>query len=82
LSVLRKVGFPQPDGPIRAVIDCRFDLDDHSRGQAAYLEEHIPGAVYAHLDRDLAAPPNGSNGRHPLPPTGKNVAVPLYLSVR
>ncbi|MGB5049575.1 MAG: sulfurtransferase, partial [Caldilineaceae bacterium] len=30
---------------------------------------HIPGAVYAHLDEDLAAPvaPDRKGGRHPLP---------------
>jgi thiosulfate/3-mercaptopyruvate sulfurtransferase len=66
---------PRLDDPSWAVIDCRFDLDNHSRGQAAYLEGHIPGAVYAHLDRDLAAPPNGSNGRHPLPPVEILAAV-------
>jgi thiosulfate/3-mercaptopyruvate sulfurtransferase len=66
---------PRLDDPSWAVIDCRFDLDDHSRGQAAYLEGHIPGAIYAHLDRDLAAPPNGSNGRHPLPPVEILAAV-------
>src|SRR5205814_2192354 len=28
---------------------------------------HIPGAAYAHLDRDLSGPKTGTNGRHPLP---------------
>src|SRR5262249_738699 len=28
---------------------------------------HIPGAVYAHVDNDLSAEKNGTNGRHPLP---------------
>ena len=49
------------------VVDCRFDLADTSRGEAAYLEAHVPGAVYAHLDRDLSGPKTGANGRHPLP---------------
>ncbi len=36
---------PRLQDPSSAMIDCRFDLDDHSRGQAAYLKGHIPGAV-------------------------------------
>jgi thiosulfate/3-mercaptopyruvate sulfurtransferase len=50
------------------VIDCRYDLANESWGGDAYLAGHIPGAIYASLSHDLAATPNGSNGRHPLPP--------------
>lgn len=51
------------------VVDCRFDLSDPAAGERRYRESHIPGAVYAHLDRDLSAPldPTGRGGRHPLP---------------
>ena len=49
------------------VIDCRFDLAAPARGEELYLESHIPGARYAHLDRDLSGEKTGSNGRHPLP---------------
>lgn len=49
------------------VVDCRFDLADTSRGEAAYSQGHVPGAVYAHLDHDLSGPKTGTNGRHPLP---------------
>ena len=55
------------DDPRLAIVDCRFDLADTSWGERAYAESHIPGAVYAHLDRDLSGPKSGSNGRHPLP---------------
>jgi thiosulfate/3-mercaptopyruvate sulfurtransferase len=51
-----------------AIVDCRFDLNDTSMGERGYLEGHIPGAVYAHLDRDLSGEKTGTNGRHPLPP--------------
>ena len=50
-----------------AVIDCRFYLAEPDRGESEYLESHIPGAVYAHLDRDLSVVKSGINGRHPLP---------------
>lgn len=51
------------------IVDCRFDLLDPAAGESAYGRGHIPGAVYAHLERDLSAPmgPGGSGGRHPLP---------------
>jgi thiosulfate/3-mercaptopyruvate sulfurtransferase len=49
------------------VVDCRFTLDDESWGERAFHEAHVPGAVYAHLNRDLSDTPTGSNGRHPLP---------------
>ena len=49
------------------VIDCRFDLAAPARGEELYLEAHIPGARYAHLDRDLSGEKTGANGRHPLP---------------
>ena len=49
------------------VVDCRFDLADPAAGERAYRESHIPGAVYASLDRDLSGAKTGTNGRHPLP---------------
>ncbi|MBL8095219.1 MAG: sulfurtransferase [Anaerolineales bacterium] len=49
------------------VVDCRFDLAQPAWGDAQYPLAHIPGAVYAHLDRDLSGAKTGSNGRHPLP---------------
>ena len=50
-----------------AIFDCRFDLTNPARGEQLYREAHIPGAVYASLDRHLAGPKTGRNGRHPLP---------------
>jgi thiosulfate/3-mercaptopyruvate sulfurtransferase len=56
------------DDPRWVVFDCRFTLTDPGAGRGAYLREHIPGARYAHLDEDLAAPVvEGRTGRHPLP---------------
>jgi thiosulfate/3-mercaptopyruvate sulfurtransferase len=36
-------------------------------GRAAYLDGHLPGAVFADVDVDLAAPRTPGSGRHPLP---------------
>lgn len=49
------------------VVDCRHDLLHPESGQNAYLEQHIAGAVFAHLDRDLSGPVTAGTGRHPLP---------------
>jgi thiosulfate/3-mercaptopyruvate sulfurtransferase len=54
------------DNDIR-ILDCRFDLFAPDAGRTAYLSGHIPWAVYADLDRDLAAPVDPASGRHPLP---------------
>ena len=66
------------------VFDCSFDLMDTASGEKQYLQAHIPGAVYAHLDHALSDkgspdasgepqphPGAASGGRHPLPSRGK-----------
>jgi thiosulfate/3-mercaptopyruvate sulfurtransferase len=53
--------------PAVVIVDTRFDLRDDAWGEGQYLSGHIPGAVYAHLNRDLSGTRTGSNGRHPLP---------------
>lgn len=52
--------------PETVLLDCSFDLADTAAGERAYAEAHLPGAHYAHLDRDLSAAKTGRNGRHPL----------------
>lgn len=49
------------------VFDCRFALNDPAAGEAAWREAHLPGAQYAHLDRDLSGPHRHGAGRHPWP---------------
>ena len=56
------------------IVDCRFDLAETGSGQKKYLNSHIPGAVYCHLDNDLCGPIiPGKTGRHPLPDVDKMV---------
>lgn len=53
-----------------AVFDCTFDLAHTEAGETQFLQSHIAGARYLHLDRDLSAAPGAeaaSGGRHPLP---------------
>jgi thiosulfate/3-mercaptopyruvate sulfurtransferase len=49
------------------IVDCRYDLQNEAWGHDQYQVAHIPGAVYASLGEDLAAPRTGTNGRHPMP---------------
>src|ERR1700690_4000364 len=53
--------------PGLSLMDCRADLIDPTAARRAYLAGHIPGARYADLHRDLAAPVSAHSGRHPLP---------------
>lgn len=49
------------------IADCRFSLSDPAKGYAAYLKDHLPGAVYFDLEKDLSSPVGIHGGRHPLP---------------
>jgi thiosulfate/3-mercaptopyruvate sulfurtransferase len=53
------------------VLDCRHDLTNPQAGRTAYDAGHIPGALFAALDDDLAdharAADGSFRGRHPLP---------------
>lgn len=48
-----------------SLLDVRWRLGGPP-GRDSYRAGHLPGAVFADLDRDLAGPP-GPGGRHPLP---------------
>ncbi|APV49566.1 sulfurtransferase [Betaproteobacteria bacterium GR16-43] len=55
------------DDPNWVVIDVRHDLKDPNYGIRAYMAGHIPDAHFVSVDKDLAGPLTGKNGRHPLP---------------
>lgn len=62
--------------PALVIVDVRHDFANPARGgEDAYAQAHVPGAVFAHVDRDLSAPTTGSNGRHPLPTPEAAAAV-------
>jgi thiosulfate/3-mercaptopyruvate sulfurtransferase len=59
------------DDPRWLFVDCRHDLADPEKGVREYAKGHLPGAFFAHLDRDLSGPVgDGRKGRHPLPIPG------------
>ena len=67
----------QRAGQRLCVFDASFDLMSADAGEQQYLHSHIPGAVYAHLDRALSAKGDASaasGGRHPLPSREKFAA--------
>jgi thiosulfate/3-mercaptopyruvate sulfurtransferase len=68
-------------GATPAIIDCSFDLADVGAGERAFAERHLPDALYAHLDRDLAGAKTGLNGRHPLPARADWAATLARLGV-
>jgi thiosulfate/3-mercaptopyruvate sulfurtransferase len=54
------------DGDRPAILDVRWRLDAPD-GRPAYLQGHLPGAVYVSLDDDLSDHSVAGRGRHPLP---------------
>lgn len=53
--------------PSVRIIDCRFQLGNPSQGFDLYMKEHIPGAYYFDLEKDLSFFVNDHGGRHPMP---------------
>ncbi|WP_057763966.1 sulfurtransferase [Cytobacillus praedii] len=49
------------------IADCRYNLGASEEGYNSYVKDHIPGAVYFHLSKDLSGPVSAHGGRHPLP---------------
>jgi thiosulfate/3-mercaptopyruvate sulfurtransferase len=55
-----------PKPPV--IVDARWYLGKPGAGRAAYIDGHLPGAIFLDLDDDLADPHGlGAPGRHPLP---------------
>lgn len=55
--------------PDLVIVDCRFSSSSPGAGEFAYEHSHLPGAVYAHLERDLSdmSRRGHGDGRHPWP---------------
>lgn len=49
------------------VVDARSSLADPPSGAQAYAQGHLPGALHADLNGDLADMDKVGHGRHPLP---------------
>jgi len=64
------------------IFDARYDLADKNAGKEAYLQGHIPGAIYVDLHDDLSRPPATNKGRHPLPTTESMNTLFSELGIR
>jgi len=54
--------------PNMVVVDCQFILAEPEQGIKLSQEEHLPGAVFADMNRDLSGKViPGKTGRNPLP---------------
>jgi thiosulfate/3-mercaptopyruvate sulfurtransferase len=53
--------------PSLRIVDCRFVLQDVNWGSSSFVEAHIPGAVFADLNKNLSSSVGPKTGRHPLP---------------
>ncbi|CAH0187214.1 Putative thiosulfate sulfurtransferase SseB [Peribacillus sp. Bi96] len=49
------------------ICDCRFKLGSPDVGYSEYEKDHITGAVYFDLEKDLSGDVQEHGGRHPLP---------------
>lgn len=59
--------FEKLQQPNVVFIDTQFIFGKSAEGRSYYEEQHIPGAVYFHLDEDLSGPILTHGGRHPIP---------------
>ncbi|WP_458412888.1 sulfurtransferase [Schinkia sp. CFF1] len=53
--------------PSIRIIDCRFVLGNPGHSLGLYVKEHISGAFYFDLEKDLASQAKEHGGRHPMP---------------
>jgi len=74
--------FNEYNNPDWIVFDARYDLMDKNAGKEAYLQGHIPGAIYVDLHDDLSRSPSTNRGRHPLPTVETINALFSELGIR
>ncbi|OBG61978.1 MULTISPECIES: sulfurtransferase [unclassified Mycobacterium] len=70
ITATELAGLIESGAPV-AIVDVRWRLDEPD-GRPAYLEGHLPGAVYASLEDELSDHSVAGRGRHPLP-SGSNL---------
>ncbi|ACZ29716.1 Rhodanese domain protein [Xylanimonas cellulosilytica DSM 15894] len=74
---------PTPGPPV--LLDVRWALAAAGHtfdGLAHYRAGHLPGAVFADLETELAAAPSAAQGRHPLPSTAQFQAAARRWGLR
>lgn len=51
------------------IIDCRFDLFNHEYGEKAYVKNHIEGAFFLDVNKDICGEKQVHGGARPIPDT-------------
>lgn len=54
------------DNPSVRIVDCRFVLGSPGKGLDSYVKEHISGALYFDLEKDMSRKAAEHGGRHPM----------------
>ncbi len=70
ITAIELASLIQAGNPV-SILDVRWRIDEPD-GCAAFLEGHIPGAVYVSLEDELSDHTISGRGRHPLP-SGRDV---------
>ncbi len=70
ITAAELAGLLQARDPV-TILDVRWRLDEPD-GYAAYLQGHLPGAVYVSLEDELSDHTVSGLGRHPLP-SGRSI---------
>ena len=66
--IIPKIVNEHLEDPNWRFFDCRFVLTEPEQKQVEFGFSHLPGALYAHVNRDLSDTHiPGKTGRHPLP---------------
>ena len=65
ITATELTGLIQAGDPV-TILDVRWRVDQPD-GRAAYLQGHLPGAVYVSLEDELSDHTIAGRGRHPLP---------------
>jgi thiosulfate/3-mercaptopyruvate sulfurtransferase len=80
ITAAELAGLIQNGDPI-TILDVRWRLDEPD-GRAAYLDGHLPGAVYVSLEEELSDHTITGRGRHPLPSGGSLQAAARRWGIR
>jgi thiosulfate/3-mercaptopyruvate sulfurtransferase len=70
ITAAELAGLIEAGDPV-TILDVRWRLDEPD-GYAAYLQGHLPGAVYVSLEEELSDHSITGRGRHPLP-SGRSI---------
>lgn len=81
ISVAQLLSLQQSDPTRVVILDSSHDLFDPRAGALAYAKNHLPGALFVSMEKEMGGVKEGNNGRHPLPKRQDTLAVFRRLGV-